>query len=81
MGHSRAQGLNCLRVRFEILGQAAILLLIDIELTTVAQQSAWPVYGQNIAESAYMTSHVIMSNLLCLVVYWSIPPGTRLVTK
>ena len=36
-------------------------------LTTAAQQNVRPVYRQNIAESAYMTSHVIMSDLLCIL--------------
>ena len=31
MGHSGAQGLSRLRIRFEILGQTAIQLLIDID--------------------------------------------------
>ena len=31
MGQCGAQGLNRLRIRFEILGQAAIQLLIDID--------------------------------------------------
>ena len=61
-GHSGARGLNRLRIRCKILGQASILLLIDIDSL---QQ-----LNKNSAEPAYVTSHVIVSNLHCLSLLW-----------
>ena len=57
MGLSGAQDLSCLRIRCKILEQASILLSIDIDLL---QQLNNMYDWQNIAESAYMTLHVIM---------------------
>ena len=47
-------------VRYKILGQASTLLPLDID----SLQQLDKMHGQNMADSAYITSHMIMSYLL-----------------